>query len=159
MATERRSVPLLALPDVEKAIEWYRKAFLAVERHRTENTAGRVAMAQLEMLGTEVTLSEADCPNVPLVRATIGNCFVPRVVVEDADAICHNASMYGALILSKMELRLDGYRSAALEDPFGYRWIIASEAEYLDRDGVMWPEEEARRWVNKRRWPSTPRPR
>lgn len=159
MATERRSLPLLALTDVEKAIEWYRKAFFAVELHRTENAAGRAAAAQLEMLGTQVTLSEADRLNAQFLRSAIGSCLLPQVVVEDPDAVCHNASIYGALVRSKLTLRLDGYRSATLEDPFGYRWVIAAETEYLDRDGVLWPEEEARRWVNNRRWPTTPRPR
>jgi PhnB protein len=106
-------------------IEFYTKAFGAVELYRFTNDDSSIHVAELSINGTifhlheEVARTNSFSPGkYNGTTVTIG-LFVP-----DVDAVMNSAINAGATVVSPAQDYDYGYRQGVIKDPFGHLWMI-----------------------------------
>lgn len=130
--------PHLVVPDAGEAMEWYAKAFGAVEVSRVVLPGNRVMSLHMEVSGSAVMLASEFPDAGILAPASIGGtASVLQVYVEDVDARWARALEAGAIVRAELHDAFWGDRHGSLVDPFGHRWNLARH----DRD--VPPEEVA----------------
>lgn len=117
--------PHLQSKNVLAGMEFYKKAFNAIELRRWSNPDGSVHVAEMsidgamfhihEEVGRENQLSPE---TVHAVTSLIG-IFVP-----DPDTMIKNAVAAGARISSPLQDYDYGYRQGVVTDPFGHQWLV-----------------------------------
>jgi len=123
----RAITPYLTVKGAAKGIEFYKRAFGAVETMRWTGRDGRIGHAEIEISGTPVFLSD-EHPEID-VRSpeTLGGSAVGlHLMVEDADATFSRALAAGAKEIRPVKDEEYGMRSGKLKDPFGHTWFIAT---------------------------------
>ena len=106
-------------------IEFYTKAFDAVELYRFTNDDGSIHVAELSIDGTIFHLHEESARSrsfspekYDCTTATIG-LFVP-----DVDVVMNKAIAAGAVVMTPAQDYDYGYRQGEIRDPFGHLWMI-----------------------------------
>lgn len=134
--------PHMTVHDAKAAIEFYVKAFGAVEQFRLVEPSGKVGHAEIKigdsllMLNDEYPDFGARCP------AAIGGSPVAfRVEVADADAAVERAVKAGATMVRPVQDEFYGDRMGMVACPFGYRWSLAQPKQ------VVTPEEMQKNWT------------
>jgi uncharacterized glyoxalase superfamily protein PhnB len=125
----------LIVDDGVAAIDFYGRAFGAVEAFRVVGDDGRVGHAELAM--GEVTIMLADeYPEIGAVSpATLGGTAVSLyVTVPDCDAVHDRAVAAGATSERAPADQPHGNRTATIRDPFGHRWMLSQPLEPFDLD-------------------------
>ena len=121
-------IPMLYLKHEEgvAAIEFYKKAFNAVEYRVFSNDDGTVHIAELEINGTMFRFHEEKPSAGQVSPHSGGGGFTSSVslVVAEPDAVMTQAIAAGAKELSPMQDYDYGYRQGDLLDPFGHLWTI-----------------------------------
>jgi len=119
--------PHLVCAGAADALEFYKKAFGAVETGRMPGPGGKLMHAQMRIGDSPIMLADAFPDwgsNGPL--ALKGTPVVIHLYVNDADAVWQQAVDAGAKPLMPMADMFWGDRYGQVEDPFGHRWSIAS---------------------------------
>lgn len=123
------------------AIDFYARAFGAVERFRLTEPSGRIGHAELTLGPAVLMLSEAfpefDLP-APGGERVLGASI--HLHVDDCDATVARAVDAGATLLTPPTDQFYGERASRLRDPFGHQWLIGHEIE------AMSPTEMQRRY-------------
>ncbi len=134
--------PTLTVKGAVKAIEFYQKAFGAVERFRMMTPDGKgVAHAEL-MIGDSIVMLSDEIPGQDCGKSPQGLGGTPvgfYLYVRDADAAFKRAVEAGATSRVEVQDMFWGDRMGQVADPFGHVWSFASHVEDLS------PEEIARR--------------
>lgn len=117
--------PHLALRNVLTGMEFYKKAFGAVELRRWSNDDGTVHVGEMEIDGALFHLHE-ESPNSnqfspETVKATT---LVIGTFAANPDALFQLAVDAGAKVLSPIQDYDYGYRQGIVADPFGHQWLI-----------------------------------
>lgn len=135
----------LVVDDGDAAVAFYERAFGARELYRQHDAAGRrIAHCELLIGMARFILHDEFASGGLLSPRTLGGSAVTLMLyVEDVDAFHAQAVAKGATALSMPEDRFWGLRSAALTDPFGHRWLIASRIEDLSPDDILRRAREA----------------
>ena len=123
--------PYLIVRDAAEAIEFYEKAFDAVERMRLPLPNGRIGHAELLINGQAFMLSD-ECPEMSRIRSprTLGGSSVGmHIYVENVDAAIAQAAFAGAQVLSSPENHFYGDRGGVVCDPYGHVWLLATHIE------------------------------
>src|SRR5216684_2657647 len=122
--------PYLVIKGAAAAIEFYKKAFAAVEFVRMPQPDGRVGHAELKIGGSVIMMAD-EYPEIEAVGPkTLGNSPVGLLLyVEDVDAVFAKAVSLGAVIKKPLADQFYGDRSGTVEDPFGHKWTIATHKE------------------------------
>jgi uncharacterized glyoxalase superfamily protein PhnB len=134
--------PYLCVRDTSAAIEFYRRAFGAVEKFRLTEPSGRVGHAEIDLGGHVVMLSD-EFPEHG-IRAPGPNDKLPMVLhlhVDDTDETMRLAVGAGASVVRPAQDQFYGERSGRLRDPFGHEWLIGHALESVT------PEEMQRRYT------------
>jgi PhnB protein len=132
--------PYLTVDDGEKAIEFYERAFGAVERGRMAAPDGKIAHAELQIGNAIIMLSDKFPQFISESPKELGGTSVAIFLfVEDVDAVVRGAVEAGATITMQPEDQFWGDRMGHVADPFGHLWLIATRVEDLA------PEEIAAR--------------
>jgi uncharacterized glyoxalase superfamily protein PhnB len=128
--------PTLALRDAARAIDFYKKAFGAEERHRMPGPDGKIMHAELQIGNSTIMLGE-EMPDMGVrsPQALGGTPVSFYVYVTDVDAFWKRAVDAGAKPTMPLADMFWGDRMGKLEDPFGHTWAPAQHV----RD--MTPEE------------------
>jgi PhnB protein len=126
--------PYLVVDDSAAAIDFYVKAFGAVEVARFEHE-GRIGHAEVRLGDSTIMLSD-EWPEWGYRSAKhIGATPVSLMVyVDDVDAIFTRAIKSGATERSPVQDMFYGDRSGNLTDPFGHQWTIATHKEDVPVD-------------------------
>jgi PhnB protein len=134
--------PHMTVHDAKAAIDFYVKAFGAVEQFRLVEPSGKVGHAEIKigdsllMLNDEYPDFGARCP------AAIGGSPVAfRIEVADADAAVERAVEAGATMVRPVQDEFYGDRMGMVACPFGYRWSLAQPKQ------VVTPEEMQKNWI------------
>jgi PhnB protein len=132
--------PYLVIKGAAAAIDFYKKAFGAVEVMRMPQPDGRVGHAELKFGDSMVMLAD-EFPEMSVVGPkTLGNTSVALLLyVDDVDKAVERAVSLGATIKKPVADQFYGDRSGTLEDPFGHKWTLAVHLEDVS------PEEMERR--------------
>jgi len=123
------------------AIEFYKKAFGATELMRHADPSGKVRHAEIR-IGDSPFMIADEFPEFPEWRGPQARGGTPvhiYLYVDDADRFFRQAIAAGAKELLPIQDQWYGDRSAAITDPFGHVWYIATHTEDLS------PEELRKR--------------
>ncbi|HYD05737.1 MAG TPA: VOC family protein [Reyranella sp.] len=120
--------PYLSAKDAPAQIEFYKKAFDAVEIARMPAQDGKRLMhAHIRINGTAVLLS--DCfPEWGYPFKEPQGVMLHIQVGADPQAWWDRAVAAGCEVLSPMEVQFWGDRYGQLKDPFGFTWTIGGPA-------------------------------
>ncbi len=133
-------VSYLTIKGAAEAIEFYKKAFDAVEHSRMPHPDGRLVHAELSIGGSLVYLSD-DFPEMTGQEsspAALGSTTVTmHRYVEDCDAAIAQALAAGAEVIMPATDMFWGDRFGVVQDPFGHQWSIATHVRDVS------PEEMA----------------
>ncbi len=123
-----------------KALDWYKKAYGAVELMRFEGPGGVLGHAEIKIGDSPIMLAD-EFPDMghksptTLGGTPAGICLY----VKDCDALFNQAVAAGATVLKPLQDQFYGDRSGTVTDPFGHNWTIATHIEDVS------PEEMRRR--------------
>ena len=130
--------PYLRVRDANAAIEFYRKAFGAVEEFRLTEPGGRVGHAELKFGSFTVMLSD-EYPEYGIQgpEAFGGTGSSVHLHVEDVDAMTEQAVSAGAKLIMEPKDQFYGERAAKVLDPFGHEWLLGSHIEDVSREEMQ----------------------
>jgi uncharacterized glyoxalase superfamily protein PhnB len=119
-----------------EAIEFYKRAFAAVEMGRMPGPDGRLMHAMLRIGDSMLMLVDEYAEHGMLgPKAIKGSPVTVHLYVADVDATVRQAVEAGAQVTMPVADMFWGDRYGRLEDPFGHHWSVATHV----RD--MSPEE------------------
>ena len=122
--------PHLICEGAANAIEFYKKAFDAVEVARMAGPNGKIMHAAVRIGDSTVMLVD-DFPDYGSrgPKALSGSPVVIHLYVEDADKFAARAVAAGAKMTMPVSEMFWGDRYGQLEDPFGHRWSVATHVK------------------------------
>ena len=135
--------PHLAIRGAAKAIEFYKKAFGAVEVMLMPGPDGKsIAHAEIKIGNSMVMLAD-EWPGMRVASPEKfgGTTCSVMLYVPDVDAAFKRAVDAGATVSMPLMNMFWGDRFGKVTDPFGHEWAIATHVEDVT------PEECARRGV------------
>jgi PhnB protein len=129
--------PYLILSSASDAIAFYKKALGADEVMRMDDPTGKIHHAEISIGGSRIMLADEHPEIQALSPKTIGGSPVSmHVYVEDVDARVERAVAAGAKLIRPVADQFYGDRVGGIEDPFSYRWFIATHKEDLSMDEI-----------------------
>jgi uncharacterized glyoxalase superfamily protein PhnB len=119
--------PHLICAGAADAIDFYKKAFNAVEAGRLPGTNGKLMHAMIRIEGSAVMLVD-EMPEWGALspKSLKGSPVTIHIYVVDVDAFVARAVAAGAKITMPVEDMFWGDRYGKLEDPFGHHWSVAT---------------------------------
>ena len=119
--------PHLVCAGAAEAIEFYKKAFDAVEIMRLPGLEGRLIHAMIRIGDSAVMLVD-ESPDWGMLgpKSLKGSPVTIHLNVNDADVVVARAVAAGAKTIMPVEERFWGDRYGVLEDPFGHHWSVAA---------------------------------
>jgi len=119
------ATPYMICKPAAEAIEFYKKAFGAVEVMRMALPDGRIGHAEIKIGDSHIMLADEH----PETRAYSpqhygGSPVSVLLYVENADATVNAAVVSGAKITRPLKDEFYGDRAGAVVDPFGHQWYI-----------------------------------
>jgi PhnB protein len=132
--------PHLVCEGAADAIEFYKRAFNAVESARLAGPDGKLMHAMLRIGDSPLMLVD-DFPDWGSVgpKALKGSPVTIHLQVENVDALFQQAVAAGATVTMPVADMFWGDRYGQLTDPFGHRWSVATHV----RDVSMEEAEQA----------------
>ena len=134
------ATPYLSTNGAAAAIEFYKKAFGAIETMRLTGPDGKVGHAEITIGAARIMLAD-ERPEIgfPSPQKLGGSPVIIHLYVEDVDAVFSQATAAGAKVLRPVADQFYGDRAGQFEDPFGHVWFLATHTEDVS------PEEIERR--------------
>lgn len=119
--------PHLVCAGAVGAIEFYKKAFNAVEAGRLPGPQGKLMHAMIRIGDSPVMLVD-EMPEWGSFgpKSLRGSPVTIHLYVEDVDAVVARALAAGAKITMPVADMFWGDRYGKLEDPFGHHWSVAT---------------------------------
>jgi PhnB protein len=142
MSNVHEVYPYLRVHSTADAIEFYTRAFGAVELFRLTEPSGRIGHAQIKigpatlMLGDEYPERDVRGP-----RSLGGTTVSIHLHAADVDQAFEQAIAAGASVLMPLKNQFWGERMAIVRDPFGHEWLLGGHLESVT------PEEMQRRYT------------
>ena len=133
----RTATPYLIVKGAADAIEFYKRTFGATEIMRMADSQGRVGHAEIK-IGDPVIMLADEHPSMGYrgPRTLGGSSVSILLYLEDVDSVFERAVKTGGRSLRPVADQFYGDRTGGVEDPFGYRWFIATHKEDLTMDEI-----------------------
>ena len=129
--------PYLIFSGAGDAIAFYEKALGAEEIMRLADPSGTVHHAEIRIGDSRIMLADEHPEIQALSPKTIGGSPVSiHLYIADVDAAVQRAVAAGAKLVRPVTDQFYGDRVGGIEDPFGYRWFIATHKEDLTMDEI-----------------------
>ncbi|HXD85710.1 MAG TPA: VOC family protein [Urbifossiella sp.] len=120
----------LIVKGAAKALEFYKKAFGAVEIMRFEMADGRLGHAEMKIGDSPIMLADEFPEMGHKSPSTLGGCGTGIMLyVKECDAMYNAAVAAGATVVKPLENQFYGDRSGTVLDPFGHQWTISTHIE------------------------------
>lgn len=128
----QRIVPYLCCRGAAGALDFYARAFGAIEQSRMVGDDGRVGHAEITIQGARIMLAD-EHPEVDVFSPAHygGSAVGLNLDVDDCDALYEQAVAAGATGLRPPADQFYGSRSATVADPYGHRWFLNTRVEDL----------------------------
>lgn len=120
--------PYLIIDGASAAIDFYKKAFGAIELFRMDH-GGKVGHAELKIGDSPIMLADQQPPDYVSPKALNGTPVSLMIYVEDVDTIYNRAIGAGGVEIKALQDQFYGDRSGTLKDPFGHIWTVATHKE------------------------------
>ncbi len=134
--------PYLGIAKAAEAIEFYKKAFDAIEVMRMQMPGGNIGHAELR-IGDSPLMMASPCGQMEFGspgKEPTSVCL--HVYVVDVDKQFKQAVDAGATVISEPKDQFYGDRSCTLKDPFGHMWFLATRKENLTDAQIRQRAEE-----------------
>jgi len=130
--------PHLVCAGAADAIEFYKKAFNAVEAGRLPGPQGKLMHALIRIEGSAVMLVD-EMPEWGSFgpKSLKGTPVTIHLYVEDVDAVVARALAAGAKIIMPVADMFWGDRYGKLEDPFGHHWSVATHLRDVSQEEMQ----------------------
>jgi len=117
--------PMLYMENVAAGIEFYSKAFGAVELRRFNNDNGGVHVAEMTIANSLFRLHEEVSRDREFGPQKLrGTTTIIGLLVENPDEVFNSMVAAGGIQLHEMKNHDYGYRQGTVADPFGHHWEI-----------------------------------
>ncbi|HZY54906.1 MAG TPA: VOC family protein [Reyranella sp.] len=127
--------PYLIVKGGAEALDFYKRAFGAVEEERIQHADGKVGHAEITIGNSRLMLADEHPEVGALSPTTVGGTPVSlHLYVEDVDTLVTRAVAAGATVIRPVADQFYGDRLGGIADPFGHRWFIATHKEDLTRE-------------------------
>ena len=132
--------PYLLVRNAAAAMDYYTKAFGAVEVERYAMPDGRIMHADMKIGDSHFMLADEN-PEAGFVGPeTIGGTtFGMALYVDNVDEVFNRAIEAGGQVERALANQFYGDRNGTLTDPFGHKWTVSTHVEDVT------PEEMERR--------------
>jgi PhnB protein len=129
--------PYLVVKGAAAAIDFYKKAFGAIERFRMPGPDGRVGHAELQFGDSAIMLAD-ECPERGAFAPQGGGTPVSLYLyMENVDAVVDRAVSAGAKLKQPVANQFYGDRSGGVEDPWGHTWYVATHVEDVSPEEIQ----------------------
>lgn len=129
--------PYLIVKGGAQALEFYARAFGAIERLRID-AGGKIGHAEITIGDSCVMLADEHPEVEALSPTTVGGTPVSlHLYVEDVDAVVGRAVAAGATLTRPVADQFYGDRVGGITDPFGHRWSIVTHKEDLSGEELQ----------------------
>jgi len=129
--------PHLVCAEAADAIEFYKKAFKAVETARLPGPDGKLMHAMVR-IGDSALMLVDEHPQCGMLgpKTLKGSPVTIHLYVENVDATVAQAVAAGAKVTMPVADMFWGDRYGVLEDPFGHHWSVATHTRDLSSDEI-----------------------
>jgi len=136
--------PGLTVKDAKGAIEFYKKAFGAVEGEVCFGPDGKQVMHAEIKIGDSVVMLNDEFPQMGCVGpSTLGGTTVSLYLnVDDVDTWFNRAVKAGATVLMPVADQFWGDRFGQVTDPYGHKWGISTHIKDLSPEEMKKGMEE-----------------
>jgi PhnB protein len=139
--------PSLTCRNAAEALDFYVRAFGAVELFRMPEPDGKLMHAEMRIGNSTLMLSD-EYPDWGAVQPEAGKGGTFMIYVPDADAAFAQAVAAGATELQPVTDQFWGDRSGRVACPYGYRWSLAQKVrevspEEIAKAAAAWCEKQA----------------
>src|SRR4029079_4772270 len=136
-STATTITPYLCCRNGVAALDFYKKAFGAVEAMRMAMPDGKLGHGEFSINGVPLMLADEFPEHGHVSPQTLnGSPVTIAIVVPDVDAFVARAVAAGAKLSRPVENMFYGHRSGQLTDPFGHRWDISTVVEELTHEEI-----------------------
>ena len=125
-------VPHIYVDGASRGIEFYKRAFGAVELFRIAHPDGKILHAEIAICGSVIMIGDPD-GNLYAEPRALGRCSVGlHIFAEDNGALLQRAVGAGAEEIQPLTDMFYGASSASVRDPFGHIWVLLTWREDLE---------------------------
>ena len=130
--------PVFVFQDARKAIDFYKKAFGAIEKFVMPGPNGKgITHAELKIGDSIIMLGEENPQHECKSAASMGGSPISFFLyVQDVDTAFKKAEAAGAKSLMNVQDMFWGDRVGTLKDPFGYSWSLATHTKDLTPEEI-----------------------
>ena len=122
--------PYLIVSGGAEAIEFYKKAFGAVELFRFPTPDGKIGHAEIKIGDSPIMLADEFAEMGYKGPQSLGGSPVSLMIyVADVDTVFNQAVDAGATVKEALQDKFYGDRIGTVVDPFGHRWHLATHKE------------------------------
>jgi len=130
--------PYLIVRNAAAAIDFYKKAFNAVELMRFPGPGNKIMHAEVKIGDSPVMLSDEMPEGGYVGPQTLGGVGVSMMLyVDDVDTRFAQAVAAGATIKRPVQDQFYGDRTGTLVDPFGHVWSIGTHKEDVSMEEMQ----------------------
>jgi PhnB protein len=130
------ATPYIVVNDAARAIDFYQRAFGAIEVVRLTAADGRVAHCEIKIGDASIMIADEWKDVGASSPAALGGCpVIIHLEVDDVDALARRAIAAGAKVIFPVQDQFYGERAGRLQDPFGHMWLLSMKLENVsDRE-------------------------
>ena len=130
--------PYLIVRGAADAIDFYKKAFGAVELFRMPSPDGKIGHAEIKIGDSPIMIADEYPEMGYLGPQSIGGSPVSLMIyVEDVDTVFNQAVAAGATVKEALQDKFYGDRIGTLVDPFGHRWHVSTHKEDVSMEEMQ----------------------
>lgn len=134
----RTVTPFLICAGAADALEFYQRAFGAVEQTRLPGPQGKIMYSNLRIGDSSICVVD-EVPEWGSLgpKSLKGTPVTIHLYVDDVDAVVATAVAAGANVTMPVADMFWGDRYGMLEDPFGHRWSVATHVRDVSLEEVQ----------------------
>lgn len=132
------ATPYLSIQGAAAALDFYKRAFGAVETMRIAAPGNRIGHAEIKIGDAPIMLAD-ECPEMSFKspKTLGGSPVLIHLYVPDVDKFVERAVAAGAKLTRPVADQFYGDRAGGLEDPFGHSWYFATHKEDLSPEELQ----------------------
>ncbi|HEX9453020.1 MAG TPA: VOC family protein [Candidatus Binatia bacterium] len=136
--------PHLVCAGAAEAIDFYKKAFNAVELGRMDGPQGKLLHGAIRIGDSMVMLAD-EFPDWGSLgpKSLKGSPVTIHLYVEDVDAFTARAVAAGAKVTMPIQDMFWGDRYGKLEDPFGHQWSVSTHVRDVSPEEMQQAAQKA----------------
>ncbi len=128
--------PSLIVDDGLRAMDFYKRAFGAVETMRMLSPDGKLTHGEMKIGDSLFMITDASVFRMRSPQALGGTPVSLYMYVQDSDQVFNQAVAAGANVQMPVNDMFWGDRCGVITDPFGHQWTVATHKADLSREEI-----------------------